>query len=155
MIWCWSFLGILISLFHISWMRLIWFNIDLFPWIFVLKMFLSLCAVMTWDLLNFPVSCWLDISSRTCWNVVGSFLPILSIQTLVLFCSVKLWFRGIFFVYWVIYDMLWCSHYCEKMPIWLPLGGKLTFTSDIPSLMKGWSERSILMLEGWRYLFQS
>ena len=85
----------------------------------------------------------LDIAFRTCWTVVDYFMPILSIQTLVLFLSGKEWFHGMLFVYWDIYDILLCPQYCATIPIVVPLGGKLTLTSNISYLMKGWCERSI------------
>ena len=40
--------------------------------------------------------------------------------------------------------MLQCLQYCATMSIWLTLGGKLAFTSNISSLMNGLSERPIL-----------
>ena len=52
------------------------------------------------------------------------------------------WLHGISFVYWEIYDMLWCSYYCSKIPIGVPLGAKLALTTSILYLMNGWSERS-------------
>ena len=55
---------------------------------------------MIGTLLKFPVSCWLDIASSTCWTVVGYFIPIISVHTLVLFLAVKEQFQGILFVDW-------------------------------------------------------
>ena len=104
---------------------------------------LFLRSVMTWTLLHFTVICWLGIASRTCWDALGYFLPIPRIQTLVLFLYGKEWFHGLLFFDWEIYDMLWCSHYCATIPIGVPPGGKLTWPSNISSLMKVWSERSI------------
>ena len=73
----------------------------------------------------------------------GSFLPMMRIQELVLFISRKAWFNGILFYDWLIYDMLWCSQYCDTITIGVPLGGILTRTSNISSLINVWSERSI------------
>ena len=101
------------------------------------------CDMLTWYI------------SRTIWNVVGSFIPMLRIHKLALFLAAKARFQGILFVDLDIYKMLWCSQYCTTMPIWLPLGEKLTGTSNIPYFMKGRYERLILMLEEWKYLFQS
>ena len=105
-----------------------------------LAIFLSLQDVMKWTLLHFPVSFWLDIVYGTCWTVVGYFIKIINIYTLVLFCAVKSKFQGILFVYWEIYDMLWCSHYFATIPIGVPLGGKLSVTSNISYFVKGWYE---------------
>ena len=132
-------LGRLIILLNISWMYMIWLNIDMFSWIFVLKIVLSLRAVIMWTLLHFYVSCWLDVASRNWWSFVGSFILMLRIYILVLFLARKAWFNGILIVDWDIYDILWCSQYCARMPIWLPIGGKLTVNSNISYLMKGWS----------------
>ena len=63
-----GFVGRLISLFPIAWMCLIWFNIDLFYWIFVLTMLLYLRDAVTWTLLHFPFSCWIDIAYITFWT---------------------------------------------------------------------------------------
>ena len=108
-IWWWRLCRILTSFFHISWIYLILFNIYLFSWILFLTMLLSLLYVMALTLLNFPIRCWLDIASRTCCTIFGYFLTIIRIQILVLFISSKAWFRGLLFVDWDIYDMLWCS----------------------------------------------
>ena len=105
-----GFVEWLISLFPISCMCLIWLNVDLFSWRLVLIIFLSLRSVMMWTLLNLPVSCWLDMSPETCWNVVGYFFPMLRIQTLFLFLSDKALLHGIFFFDWEIYDMLLWSY---------------------------------------------
>ena len=138
-----GFVGRLISLFPIYWMCVIWLNMDIFSWIFVMKMLLSLQYVMTWTLLHFSVSCWIDISSRMFWTVFGSFMPILRIQKLVLFIGGKSLFHELLFVELEIYDMLWCSHYCATIPRVVPLGVKSTWTSNISYLVKGWSERSM------------
>ena len=126
-----GFVGRLISLLPISWIFMIWLNMDLFYWRFVLAIFLYLRAVIAWTLLYFPVSCWLDISSRTYWNVVGYFLPMLSIQKLVLFLDGKVLLHGLLFVDWEIYDMLWYSQYCVTIAIGVHTGGKLTWTSKV------------------------
>ena len=57
--------------------------------ILALMMSLSLQAVMTCNLLYFPLIFQLEMASKTCWTVVGSFLPTLRIQTLVLFLADK------------------------------------------------------------------
>ena len=124
-------------------MCLIWLNMDLFSWRFVLGVFLSLQDVMTWTLLHFLVSFWIDIDYTTCFTGVGCFMLIFRIQTFVRFISGTAWFHGLLFVYWEIYGVLWCSQYCDMIPIVVPLGEKLIWTSNISSLMKGWSERSI------------
>ena len=137
-----GFLGILISLFPMAFMCLIWLNMHLFYWILVLIMYLSLQAVMTCTMLHFTVICWLGMSYKTCCTVVDYYLPMMRIQTLVLFLSWNALFKGMLFVDWEIYDMLWCSQYCVTIQMGVPLGGKLKFTSNISSLMKGWYERS-------------
>ena len=124
-------------------MCLILLNMNIIYWRLVLKMFQYLQAVMTSTLLHFPVIYLLDMASKTCWTVVGSFMPMLSIQTIFLFLACNAWLHGILFVDWDIYYMLWCSQYCSIMPMVVPLGGKLTFTSNISYLVKGWSYRSI------------
>ena len=131
--------GRIISLFLIYCMCMIWLNMDIFYWRFVLTIFLSLRALMAWELLSFRFSCWPDISSRTCWTDIGSFLSILRVQTLVPFFPGKALFQGLFFVDWEIYDMLWCSHYCATIPIRITLGGKLKLTSNISFFVNGWS----------------
>ena len=143
MIWCWIFLWIRISLFPIAWIFMILLNTDIFDWILVLTMFLSLRTVMTWTFLHFYVSCWLGMYYKPCWTVIGYFMIMLKIQTLFLFLYGKALFNGILFFDWEIYDMLWCSQYCATMPIWVPLGGKSTLTSNISFLMKGLCDRSI------------
>ena len=138
-----GFLWKLISLFSISWMCLIWLNVHLFSWILVLKIILSLRDVMTCTLLHFPVIFWLEMYYKTCWTVVGSFLTIMRIQTLILFLSGDRLFHGLLFVDWYIYYMLWCSHHCDTIPMGVPIGVKLTLTSNISYFMKVWYERSI------------
>ena len=97
----------------IYWMCLIWLNIDLFYWIFVLTMFLYIRAVITWTLLHFPVSCWIDIASRTCWTVVGSFLPMLRIHKFVLFLAGKARFQGLFFLMGYIWHVAMFTVLCN------------------------------------------
>ena len=143
MIWCWRFFRKTNYFFPITPMSLIWLNMDIFPWILVLAMFLSLQYVMMQNLLHFTFNFLLDIDYKTCWNVVGYFLPMLRIQTLALFLYWKVLFNGLLFVDWEIYEMLWCSHYYDPIPIGAPICGKSTKTSNISSLIKGWSERSI------------
>ena len=106
-------------------------------------MSLSLRSVVKFTLLHFPVSCWLEMGYITWWTVVGSFLTILSIQTFILFLAGNTWFHGLLFFDWEIYYMLWCSQYCDKIQMGVPLGEKLTLTSNISYLMKVWSERSV------------
>ena len=139
-----GFVERLISLFRMSCMCLIWLNINLFYRRLFLMMSLSLRAVMTCTLLYFPVSFWLDMASKTCWTDVGSFLPIMRIQTLVMFLSGNASFYGLLFYHWEIYDMLWCSQYYVTIKLGVPLGGKSTLPSNILYLIKGWSKRSIL-----------
>ena len=104
-----GFLWRLLSLLPISWMSLILLNMHIFYWIFVPIMFLSLQDVMKCTLLYFSVRCWLEIASKTCWTGVGSFMQILKIQKLVLFLAWNAWFRGVLFIYWEKYVMLWYS----------------------------------------------
>ena len=106
-----GFLVILTSFLPLAWMCMIWFNIHIYSWRLVLIMSLSLRDLMTCNLLDFPVSCWLDMVSTTCWSVVGYFLPIMRIQTSFMFLAVNSWFHGLLFSDWDIYDMLWCSKY--------------------------------------------
>ena len=129
-------------MFPISWMCLIWLNMHIFYWRLVLIMSLSMQAVMIYTLLNFSVSFWLDIASKIFWNIVGYFMPMMRIQKFVLFISKNAWFHGMLFADWDVYDILWCSEYCNTMPMGVPLGGKLTLTSNISSLIKGWYEMS-------------
>ena len=68
------------------------------------------------------------MASKTYWTVVGSFLPILRIQTLFLFLSVNELSHGLLFVDWEIHEMLWRSQYCVTMPMGVILGGKFTLT---------------------------
>ena len=105
-------------------------------------MSLSLQAVMTCTMLNFPVSCWLEMASKL-FSDVGSFTPIMRIQTFIMFLDGNAWFHGILFSDWDMYEMLWCSKYCVVVPMGVPLCGKLILTSNISSRIKGWSERSI------------
>ena len=135
------FLVRLISLFPISWMCLVLLNMHMFSWGLVLITSLSLRYVITCALFHFPVSCRLNMSYKTCCTVVGYFLPMMRIQTLVLFLYGNELFHGLSFVYWEIYDMLLCSRYFFTTPMGVPLGGKFTPTSNISYLMKGWSER--------------
>ena len=123
-------------------MCLIWSNMHLFSWILVLIMSLYLRDVMTWTLLHFPVSCWLEMDYKTCWTVIGSFMPILRTQTLILFLSINKWFYAMLFANWEIYDMLWCSQCCVIIPMEVPLGGKSTLAWNISTLIKGWTVRS-------------
>ena len=60
-----------------------------FSWIFVLTMFFSMRYVMTWTLLHFPASFWLNRASKTFWTVVGYFLPMPRMHKLVLFIARK------------------------------------------------------------------
>ena len=148
------FLVRLISLFLMTCMCLIWLNMHMFFWRLVMIMSLSLWSVITCTLLHFPVSSWLDMASKTCWTVFGSFMLILRIQKLVLFLSGNEWLHGLLFSDWDMYNMLWCSHYCVQIPMGLPLRGKLKFTSNISSLIKGYLRGRFLMLEGLKYFCQ-
>ena len=85
----------------------------------------------------------------------GSFLTILRIQTLVLFLVGTVWLHGLLFYDWEMYDMLWCSQYCVTIPMGVHIGGKLTFPSNISSLIKGWSERSIFNVGRVKIFVQS
>ena len=134
-----GFVGRLIIMFPMAYMCLIWLNMHLFSWRLVLIMSLYLWDVMICTLLDFPVSCWCEMDSKTCWTAVVYIMPIMRIQTFVLFLSGKALLHGLLFFYWDMYDMLWCSKYCVTMPMIVPLDGKLTLTSNISYLMKGWS----------------
>ena len=153
----WSGVGVFYSntdyFFPIAWMCRVWLNVDLFSWRLVLKMFLSLRAVMTWTLFYFPVSCWLEIASKTVWTIAGSFMSLLRIHTLVQFFSGKAWFCGQLFVDWDLYYMLWCLQYCTTILIRVNFGGKSTWTSNISSLMKVWSEGSIFNVGSVKVFF--
>ena len=129
-----AFLWRIISVFPIACMCLVWLNMHIFYWILVLIMPLSLRAVMIFTLLNFPVIFWLFIAYKTCWGVAWLFLPIISIQTLVLFLYGNSWFHGILLADWEMYGMLWCLYYCVTTPMWVPFGGKLTLHSNRSSL---------------------
>ena len=72
-------------------------KMDLFSWIFSLKIFLSLRDVTTWILFNLPVICWLDMNSMTCCTVAGYYFPMIRIYTLVQFLSDNAWLHGILF----------------------------------------------------------
>ena len=76
-----GFLGRLIIFFAVSWICLIWLNMYLFYW------WLYLRYVVTWILFNILVRCLLEISSMNFVTVVGYFLPILMIHTLVIFLA--------------------------------------------------------------------
>ena len=127
-----------------QWPGCVWFYwICIYFWRLVLVMSLSLWVVMACTLLHCPVSWWLDMDSKNCWTDVGSFLPMMKIQTLVLFLSGNAWFNGLLFSDWVMYDILWCSQYCAIITMGVTLGGKLTVPSNISYLIKGWSDRSV------------
>ena len=129
-------------------MCLILLNMHLLYWILVLMMSLSLRVLLTCTQLDFPVSCWLGMASKKCCIGVGSFLPMLRIQTFVLFLSGNEWYHGMLFSDWEMYYMLWCSQCCVVISMGLPLGVKLTLSSNILSLIKVWSERSIVNVGG-------
>ena len=74
-----DFLGRLISLFLMDCMCLILLNTNLFDCRLVMMMSLALQELMTCTLLHFTVSCWIDMASKTYWNGVGSFLPMMRI----------------------------------------------------------------------------
>ena len=135
-----SFVGRIISFSPMACMCLIWLNMYLLSWRLVLMISLSMRDVITCTLLQFTVSWWLDMDSKTCWGVVGYFLPMLSIQTLVLFLAGNSWLHGLLFYYLEMYEMLWCSQYCVTIIIGFILGGKLTLTSNISYLINGWSD---------------
>ena len=88
----------IIRLFTIAWVCVLLLNMDQFSWIFFLKIFFSLSDFMTWILLHLLVICWLDMTSVTCCTVVGCFILIFIIHTLVKFIAVNVWFHGIFFL---------------------------------------------------------
>ena len=96
MIWCFGFW----FFFPVAWMCPIWFNMDMFPWWFVLKILLSLRSVNIWILLHFPVIFWLGIASMNCGTNVGHFLPIMRICVLVLFLSGEARSHGLLF-FWL------------------------------------------------------
>ena len=126
-----GFVGRLINLFLMDCMCVILLNMNRFDWRLVLMMSLDMQEMMTCTLLHFTVSFWIDMASKTYWNDVGSFLPMLRIQTLVLYLAVHTWFYVLLFSDWEMYDMLWCSQYCVTMQMGVPLDGKLTLPSKI------------------------
>ena len=138
-----GFLGRPISVFPMACMFLIWLNIRLFSWILVMMISLSIRSVIPCNLLHFPVICWLDMASKTCWTVVSHFLTMLRIQTLVLFLAGNAWLNGLLFSDLHIYGMLWCSKDCVTIPMGVLLGGKLTLTLNISSFIKGLSDSLI------------
>ena len=75
-------------------------------WRLVMMMSLSMWSVMTCNLLHFPYSCWLEMSSITWRSDVVSFLPMIRIQTFVLFLARNSLFHGLLFSYSYMYDML-------------------------------------------------
>ena len=79
---------------------------------------------MVWIIMNLTAICWLEMDSMTCGNVVGYFIPMAIIHTLVIFIAGKSRFHGILFVDWDTYDTLWCSEYWSTIKIGLPLGVK-------------------------------
>ena len=86
--------GRITSLLPIVWMCLIWLNMGICSWRFVIKILLSLRAFMSWILLHLPVSCWLDKSCTTCCTVVGSLLQMMRIQTTVIYIAGNEIFHG-------------------------------------------------------------
>ena len=138
-----GFVGRIIRLLPISYMCMILLNINLFSWRLVMIMYLSLQVMMKCTLFRFTVSCWLDMAYRTFCDDVGSFLPMLRIQTFFLFIAGNAWFHYLLFYYWDIYDMLWCSYHCVVITMRVPLGGKLKVPSNISFLIKGRFDRSI------------
>ena len=100
MIWCWMLCRKNNYSYPLDWMCLILLNMDLFYWIFVLTMFLTLWYLMEWILLNFPVNCLLDIYFIISCTVFVYFPPMLSIHTLFIFPAGKSRFQGLFFVEW-------------------------------------------------------
>ena len=109
-----GFVGRIIILLPISWMCLIWLNIHLFSLRLVLIISLFLRAVITCTLLHFPVICWLDMASKTCWTVDGYFLPIIRIQPLVLFPASNLLFHGLFFLLGDIWHVVMFTVLCHN-----------------------------------------
>ena len=95
-----GFLVRLITLFRIALIYLIWLKMDMFSWIFVIKISLSLCAVITWTILHMSVRCWPDMVSMTCNTIVGYFLTMLIIHSLVIFIEDTARFHGVLFVDW-------------------------------------------------------
>ena len=77
------FVGMITNFFHICLMCIIWFNMDIFYWIFFLKILFYLCTLMMWILLHLPVICWFVMDSITCCIDIGSFLNTIRIHTLV------------------------------------------------------------------------
>ena len=92
-----GFYGIIISLFSSSWMCLIWFNMDRFYQIFVIKILFSLCDAMTWIFLNLTVIYWAETVSMTCCADVVTFHTIIIIHALVLSLACDDWFHGVLF----------------------------------------------------------
>ena len=128
---------------------MVWLNVHLFSWRLVLIIYLSLWAVIRCTLLHFLVIFWLQMS---CCRLFYTNYEDPDISTVSIWNA---WFHGLLFSDWDIYDMLWCSHFCVTIPKGVTLGGKLTMNSNISPLMKGWSEISIFMLEGRKYLCQA
>ena len=101
-----SFLVRLIRLFPIYLMCLILLKINLSYWWFFLKIFFSLCAIIRWIIFHLPVvyllynSTQRKESSMTCCNVVGSFLHMFMIHTLVIFLAGNTRFCGMLYVDW-------------------------------------------------------
>ena len=124
-----------------------------FDWIYIyfleylfLKMFLSLRDVMTWTLFHFPVSCWLNIAFRICWTVVGYFIPIMRIQTLVLFLAGKELFHGIYIFtrrYMTCYDVhsIVQRYSCEVLA-WVVFFGIFLPSYPLRSHLKYWQKYS-------------
>ena len=90
-------------------------------WIYFIEyLFLKYSGLFVLQLceyLHMPVSCWLEMNYITCCNVVGSFLPILRINTLVIFLVVNVRFYGILIFECETYDMFWCTQYSPAIPI--------------------------------------
>ena len=96
-IWCWRICSNANEFPPITLMCLFLLKMYLFSWIFVIKRFLYLRAVMTWILLNLSLICWLDIDTITCRNVVGFFITMVLIHKLVLFVAGKARYMGYYF----------------------------------------------------------
>ena len=120
-----GFVGILIILFPMACMCLVWLNVHLVSWILVLMMFVSRQADNKCTLLHFSVIWWLYKYYKTSWTGFGSFLPMLRIQTFVLYLTGNSRLHGMLFSDWYIYYMLWYSQYCVTMTMGVSLGGKL------------------------------
>ena len=93
-----GFFGRLIRLLLIACMYLIWLKFDIFYWRFFSQDNLSLRAVTTLTFLHLPAICWLDTASTNCCTVVIYCIPMMVIQTLVIFLAGNALFHVLFYL---------------------------------------------------------